>query len=78
MLDVTHPQYIRKINQHKFVRVGLDSTRNVQSDCSNTLDPTTLDEPARADGQLENLRGVVSDLGTHLQRCTNSDDVIVP
>ena len=58
--------------------MGLNSASNVQSDCSNTLDPTTLNETTGADGQLVDLHGVVSDLGIHHQCCTDSDNVIVP
>lgn len=76
-MRVSHPQYIGEIDQHESVRMGLNSAGYVQSDCSNTFDPTTLNEPAGTDGQLEDLHGVVSDLGIHLQRCTDSDNVIV-
>lgn len=78
MIGLSHPQYIREVNQHEVVRVGLNSAGNVQCDCSNALNPTTLNETAGADGQLEDLHGVISYLGTHLQRCTDSDNVVVP
>lgn len=66
MIGTPHPQYIREINQHVVIRVGLYSAGNIQSDCSNALDPSTLNETARANGQLVDLQGVVSDLGIHL------------
>lgn len=77
-MGISHPQYIREINQHESIRVGLNSTGNVQSDCSYTLNPTTLNETTGANGQLVDLHGMVSDLGIHVQCCTNSDNVIVP
>ncbi len=77
-MGVPYRQYIREIYQHEGIRVGLNSAGNVQSDCSNALNPTTLDETAGADGQLKDLHGVISDLGIHLQCCTDSDNVVVP
>ena len=78
LTGIPYPQDIREINQHEGVRVGLNSAGNVQSDCSNALDPTTLNKTDRTDSQIIDLRGVISDLGTHLQRCTDSDNVVVP
>ena len=77
LIGVSYPQDIREINQHEGVRVGLNSAGNVQSNCSNALDPTALNKTAGTDGQIVDLRGVISDLGTHLQCCTDSDNVIV-
>lgn len=76
-MGVPYPQYVREINQHELVRVGLNSAGNVQSDCSNTLNPPTLNETTGADGQMVDLHGVVSDLGIHVQRSTDSDNVVV-
>ena len=78
LIGVPYPQDIREINQHKGVRVGLYSAGNVQSNCSNALDPTALNKTNGTDGQIINLRGVISDLGIHLQCCTDSDNVIMP
>ena len=63
---VSHPQYIREINQHEVVRVSLNSAGNVQSDCGNAFNSATLNETGGANGQLVDLHGVVSDLGIHL------------
>ena len=49
-MDVSHSQYIREINQHKLIRMGLNSAGNIESNCSNALDPTTLNEAAGANG----------------------------
>ena len=73
-----YPQDIREINQHKGVRVGLYSAGNVQSNCSNALDPTALNKTNGTDGQIIDLRGVISDLGIYLQRCTDSDNMVMP
>ena len=75
-MEATYLYNIRKIDEHVLISIPLDSTSNVQSNRSHTLDPTTLNEASNC--QFEDIEARISERGRHPKGKSNLSDVLVP